>query len=136
MIAVVLFGVALFCALLYRFAIYAVPAYLGCSMGLWAFEHGAGIAAAGVALAVGGLSFSLGRFLVAKGHPVLRTVTLAFFALPAAYTGAVIVWQLSDTAIPSYVWRLTFAIVSGLAVGLATVAKVLVPMELSASRSP
>ena len=125
MIVIAIAGVMLLCVLLYRFAIYAVPTYLGFVSAFWAFGRGAGAGGlvVGIGVAVG--IFALVRHIVENGQPIVRKLVIALFALPAAYAGFEMIEQLSAFAVPSPVWRTALALLGGIAIGIASAAKLL-----------
>ena len=125
----ILLGLGLFLVLLWNFAIFALPTFVGFSAGWWALNHGAGIGCVVVGLVAGGAVFLAGRIALMSRSATLRLLVLALFTLPAAYTGYNIVLQLSGAGIPSNIWRQIFAITGGLAVGCTTWVRLTAPME-------
>jgi hypothetical protein len=124
MIVIAVIGATLFCVLVYRFALYAVPTYLGFASAFWAFDHGAGAGGLVVGIGVAFVTFTLTRHIAENGHPISRKVVITLFALPAAYAGFEIVEQLSAFAVPSPVWRAALALLGGIAIGIASAAKI------------
>lgn len=123
----VLVGLGLFCVLLWNFAVYAVPAFVGFSAGFWALNHGAGIGCVVVGLVAGVAIFLIGRIALMNSNPAIRWTVIALFALPAAYAGYNIVLQLSEMGIPSPIWRQVCAAIGGLAVGGTTLTRLIEP---------
>jgi len=106
-----MFGIGLFCWLIFTLAVYALPFFIGLTAGMAAFHSGAGvvgallvgIVAGAVTLAIGQIAFAVVR------PPVLRAVIAAGFAIPAAIAGYHAVLGLSQIGVPSLVWREVFA---------------------------
>ena len=113
------FGISLFCWLIFALAVYALPFFVGLTTGMAAFHSGAGvlgallfgIVAGAVTLAIGQIAFAVVR------SPVLRAVIAAAFAIPAAIAGYHAVLGLSQIGVPSLVWREVFAWIGALFVG-------------------
>ncbi len=126
----ILLGLGLFVVLLWNFAIFALPAFVGFSAGWWALNHGAGIGCVVVGLVAGGAVFLAGRIALTSRSATLRLLVIALFTLPAAYTGYNIVLQLSEIGVPSTIWRHVFAVIGALAVGGTTIMRLPTPVEI------
>jgi hypothetical protein len=112
-------GVGLFCWLMFTLAAYALPFFVG----LYAFMlalHGdagvlgapiAGIAAAGVTLAIGRMAFAITHSII------LRAVIAALFAVPAMLAGHQVVFVMSQNGVPSLLWREIFACIGAVLIG-------------------
>jgi intracellular septation protein A len=106
-----MFGIGLFCWLIFTLAVYALPFFVGLTVGMAAFHSGAGVLGAllvgvvtgAVTLAVGQIAFAAVR------PPVVRAVIAAAFAIPAEIAGYHAVLGLSQIGVPSLVWREVFA---------------------------
>lgn len=85
-----LFGIGLFCWLIFTLAIYALPFFVGLSAGMAAFHSGAGvIGALLVGIVAGALTLGIGQIAFAVVRPLfLRAVIAAAFAVPAAIRSA------------------------------------------------
>lgn len=85
-----LFGIGLFCWLIFTLAIYALPFFVGLSAGMAAFHSGAGvIGALIVGIVAGALTLGIGQIAFAVVRPLfLRAVIAAAFAVPAAIRSA------------------------------------------------
>ena len=94
-----LFGLGTMLVLLFMLAIYAVPFFVGLTVGIWAFETGAGV---------------IGAILVG-----IVAGVVALFAAPAAVAGYHAVLVISALFVPSEAWRHVFAAIGGLAVGVS-----------------
>jgi hypothetical protein len=106
-----MFGIGLFCWLIFTIAVYAVPFFVGLTAGSAAFHGGAGvigallvgIVAGAVTLATGQIAFAVVR------PPILRAAIAAAFAVPAAIASYHAALGLSQAAVPSLIWRDVFA---------------------------
>ena len=128
MAAGILFGIlglGALCALIYHAAVYALPAFVGLTVGLWAFDRGAGTAGsivAGVMAAAATLVTGRSIFGAARSVPV-RAVMASVFAVPAAYAGYHVVLGLAHYGVASDGWRQTFATVGAAIIGFTAVAR-------------
>jgi hypothetical protein len=111
------------CALLWRVAIYALPVFVGLWTGWWAVSAGAGVFAAIIGLIAGVATWELAKHGFASGNRTTRIGLAMLFALPAAYTGFQIIWQISDGSGSSILWRSLIGVVAALAVGITTAAR-------------
>jgi hypothetical protein len=120
-VVVSLFGLGTMLVLLFTLAIYAVPFFVGLTVGMWAFETGAGvIGAALVGLVAGVVALFAAQLLFASVRSVaLRAVIALLFAAPAAVAGYHAVLGISALLVPSEAWRHVFAAIGGLAVGVS-----------------
>ncbi|MEI9996771.1 MAG: hypothetical protein WDM91_19385 [Rhizomicrobium sp.] len=111
------------CGLLWRVAVHALPVFVGFTAGWWALSLGAGAGSAVVGLAAGMASWALAGWASRSECRALRIAAAITCALPAAYVGFTIVWQITELGISNAGWRILFAVVAGLAAGLTTVAR-------------
>ena len=118
-IVVSLFGLGTALVLLFTLAIYAVPFFVGLTVGMWAFETGAGvIGAALVGLVAGVVALFAAQLIFASVRSLaLRAVIALLFAAPAAVAGYQAVLGIAALLVPSEAWRHVFAAIGGLAVG-------------------
>ncbi len=118
--------------LLYRFAVYALPAAIGIQIGFWMYQHGAGVIGAFfIGLLAGGAVFALAQVLLADARPApLRFLILLIFMLPAAYAGYSMVLQLAELGSLSYFWRELYAIVGAIVVGWSAGARLMAPSSM------
>ena len=113
------FGIGLFCWLIFTLAVYALPFFVGLSAGMAAFHSGAGVVGAlftgvgagALTLVVGQLAFTVVRPLV------LRAFIAAAFAVPAAIAGYHTVLGLAQLGMPSMIWREIFAGIGAILIG-------------------
>lgn len=118
-VIVSLFGLGTLFVLLFTPAIYTVPFFVGLTVGMWAFETGAGlIGALLVGLVAGVVALFAAQLLFASVRSLaLRAVIALLFAAPAAVAGYHAVLGISALLVPSEAWQHVFAVIGGLAVG-------------------
>ncbi len=116
-----LLGLGTALVLLFTLAIYAVPFFVGLTVGMWAFETGAGvIGGALVGLVAGVVALFAAQLLFASVRSLaLRAVIALLFAAPATVAGYHTVLGISALLVPSEAWRHVFAAIVGLAVGVS-----------------
>jgi hypothetical protein len=114
-----MFGIGLFCWLIFTLAVYALPFFVGLTAGMAAFHGGAGvIGALFVGIVAGALTLGVGQIAFAVVRPLLlRAAIAAAFAIPAAIAGYHAVLGLSQIGVPSLVWREVFAWIGALFIG-------------------
>ena len=114
-----LFGIGLFCWLVFTLAVYALPFFVGLTAGMAAFHSGAGPLGGFVCgIAAGALTFVLGQVAFATVRLwILRVLIAAAFAIPAAIAGYHTVLGLSQIGIPSLIWRQGFAWIGATLIG-------------------
>jgi len=112
-------GVGLLCWLIFTLTVYALPFFVGLTLGMAAYHSGAGVPGALIlGFLAGALTLALARFMFALSRPIaLRVVIGALFAVPAGVAGYNTVLGLSQFGGASLVWRETFAWVGALIVG-------------------
>jgi hypothetical protein len=120
-VIVSLFGLGTMLVLLFTLAIYAVPFFVGLTVGMWAFETGAGvIGAVLVGLVAGVVALFAAQLLFASVRSLaLRAVIALLFAAPAAVAGYHAVLGISALLVPSEAWRHVFAAIGCLVVGVS-----------------
>lgn len=95
------------CWLVFTFAVYAVPAFVGLSAAIFAHETGAGSfgsIAVGILAGVATLVFGQ-RVIAAARSPVLRAVVTILFAAPAGIAGFHAVHGIAAMSSPAPVWH-------------------------------
>ena len=124
------------CVLLYRFAVYALPAAIGIWMASLIFQANAGMIAAFVAgVLAGGAVFALAQLFYAVARPLpLRLLVLLMFVTPAAYMGHSMVLQLTELGTAAPFWREFFAIIGAIAVASSAAARLSPPRRLHGYR--
>ena len=127
-IILTILGLGAFCALLYNFAVYALPAFVGFSVGFWATRSGAGIGSIVVGFAAALIVFLASQVAFAKSRSVpLRWLLVLLFAAPAAWAGYSVVLQLSELGVPSPAWRQIFAVIGAAVIGYTAVVRLVAP---------
>ena len=121
-----MFGIGLFCWLIFTLAVYALPCFVGLTAGLAALHGGAGaIGALLVGIVAGALTLAIGQIAFAVVHPlILRAAIAAAFAVPAAIAGTHAVLGLSQIGVPSLIWRELVAWIGAIFIGGAPWARV------------
>jgi hypothetical protein len=114
-----MFGIGLFCWVIFTLAVYALPFFVGLTAGMAAFHGGAGvIGALLVGIVAGALTLGIGQIAFAVVRPpILRAAIAAAFAIPAAIAGYHAVLGLSQIGVPSLIWREVFAWIGALFIG-------------------
>ena len=114
-----IFGIGLFCWLIFTLAVYALPFFVGLTAGMAAFHGGAGvIGALLVGIVTGALTLGVGQIAFAVVRPLtLRAAIAAAFAIPAAIAGYHAVLGLSQIGVPSLIWREAFAWIGAIFIG-------------------
>lgn len=120
MAIVTLFGFfAFMCWAVFNLTVYAVPAFVGFSAGLFAHQAGAstaGAALVGLAAAAVTLGASQRLFAMARSRRTRLLLALAF-AAPAAFAGYHAGLGITGTSIDSAVWRQLVALFGAALVG-------------------
>ena len=131
-----MFGIGLFCWLIFTLAVYALPSFVGLTAGMAAFHSGAGVLgslAAGIC--AGGLIFVVGQIAFAIVRlSILRAMIAATFAIPAAIASYHAVFGLSQIGGPSLIWREVFACTGAILTGATAWARLTIvaePLHLS-----
>ena len=113
------FGIGLFCWLIFTLTVHALPFFTGLAAGMAAFHSGAGVLGAFiVGIVAGAVTLAIGRiaFVVVRA-PVLRAIIALAFAIPAAIAGYHAALGLSQIGVPSLIWREVFACIGSLCIG-------------------
>ncbi|MEO3434488.1 hypothetical protein [Inquilinus sp. CAU 1745] len=113
-------GIGFFCWLLFTLAVYALPFFAGMTVGLWAYDSGAGpIGAFLVGAFAAGLTFGLGQLMFTTVRAVWVRFAIALaFAAPAAFTGYHATLGLTRLTMPSEEWQMAFSVLGAIAIGL------------------
>jgi hypothetical protein len=125
MIVFSLLLIGAFLAAIYYFAVYIVPIFVGVWAGIWAFNSGAGIGSPIIGLLAGGTVFALGQytFHVTRSVPI-RLLVMSIFGVPAALAAYNAVLELTESAIPSSIWRHMFALAGAVVTGWTAATRV------------
>lgn len=112
-------GIGLFCWLIFALAVYALPFFVALSIGMTAFQNGAGVVGALlIGTAGGALTLAVGQAAVAITRSLtLRIAVATAFAAPAAVAGYRAVFALSLIGVPSLAWRQVLACLGAVCIG-------------------
>ncbi|MDD1523020.1 MULTISPECIES: hypothetical protein [Bradyrhizobium] len=112
-------GIGLFCWAIFALAVYALPFFVALSIGMTAFQNGAGVVGALlIGTAGGALTLAVGQASVAMTRSLTLRIAIAIaFAVPAAVAGYHVVFALSQIGMPSLAWREIFACLGAVFVG-------------------
>jgi hypothetical protein len=121
------FGLGLFCWLLFTLAIYALPFLVGLTAGLAAFHSGAGvIGAIIVGLVIGGATLALGQIAFATTRtPRIRAVIGLLYAVPATVAGYQVSFALSGIGMSTGGWQTAFAFVGAVLAGFTAFSRMM-----------
>lgn len=108
------------CWLLFTFAIYALPQFVGVTVGMWVYDTGAGyIGGFIVGLLAAGAVAIVGQLIFAFARPLwIRLIVALLFAGPAAVAGYAATHGIAKHLMPSEGWQMAFSIVGAIAVGI------------------
>ena len=114
------------CWLLFTLAVFALPAFIGVSAGIWAHETGAGLVGAIViGAAAAGIALGVGQLLLAILRPAWLKILVALaFVAPAAIAGFHATHGIVKHLMPSDAWQITFSVVGAIAVGITAFVRV------------
>ncbi|WP_407150478.1 hypothetical protein [Bradyrhizobium sp. ORS 86] len=124
-------GIGLFCWAIFALAVYALPFFVALSIGMTAFQSGAGlIGALLIATAGGALTLVLGQVALAVSRSsALRIAIATAFAVPAAVAGYHVVFALSQIGVPSLAWREVFACLGTVCIGVTSWTRLIILVE-------
>jgi hypothetical protein len=123
MIIVIILAIACIALLSWLFstlAVYALPFFVGVTVGMWAHSTGSGVVGAlfaGAAAAVATLVIAQVLFATIKS-PIIRVALALAFAVPASLAGYHAVHGIVMLAVPSEGWRQVLAILGAIVVGV------------------
>ncbi len=113
-------GIGMICWLLFKLAVNALPFFAALSMGMFAYNTGAGpIGAMVIAALAGAIAFLAGPLLFATVRsPEFRTLISAAYAVPAGLAGYHAVYGISAIGGTAEPWRVAFGIFGSIIVVL------------------
>ena len=119
-------AIGMLCWLLFTLAVFALPAFVGVSAGVWAYQTGAGwIGGIVVGLVAATLTFGISQFLLAFAWPLWLRVAIAIaFVAPAALAGYHATHGIVQHTMPSDTWQVIFSVVGAIAVGITAFVRV------------
>lgn len=126
--SVLLIGLALavFCALLYNLAIFALPFAIGLQAALWAVDTGTGaIGGIAVGIVTGALVLVIGQVIFCTSRsPLIRWLLILLFAGPAAVAGYNMLMEAPRFGlVPSPIWQHVFAVIGSMIIGGTAIAR-------------
>ncbi|MCA1438192.1 hypothetical protein I6F33_35370 [Bradyrhizobium sp. BRP20] len=112
-------GIGLFCWAIFALAVYALPFFVALTLGITAFQSGAGVVGALlIGTAGGALTLAAGQAAAAITRSLtLRIAIATAFAVPAAVAGYHVAFALSRIGTTSLAWREIFACLGAICVG-------------------
>jgi hypothetical protein len=115
-----LVGIGVLCWLMFTLAIFALPFFVGLTVGIWAFHTGAGVfGGILVGLAAGAATFGAGRFALALIRWTwLRLLIILIFVVPAAAAGYGATHGLAHLMMPSETFQMIFSVIGAIAVAI------------------
>ncbi len=119
-------AIGMLCWLLFTLAVFALPAFVGVTAGVWAYQTGAGwIGGIVVGLVAAALTFGISQFLLAFARPLwLRLAIAIAFVAPAAFAGYHATHGIVQHTMPSETWQIIFSVVGAIAVGITAFVRV------------
>jgi len=122
----VLGAIGFFCWLLFTLAVFALPAFVGFTIGMWSVHTGAGVLGGTlVGLAAAGLTFGVGQLLLAfVPWTWARGLIVTAYASPAAAAGYSATHGIAQMAMPSPTWQIIFSIIGAIAVGITALVRI------------
>jgi hypothetical protein len=119
-------AIGVLCWLLFTLTVFALPAFIGVSAGIWAHQTGAGLVGAIViGVAAAGIALGVGQLLLAMLRPVWLKILVALaFVAPAAIAGFHATHGIVKHTMPSEAWQLVFSVVGAIAVAVTAFIRV------------
>ncbi|MCQ8280147.1 hypothetical protein NFI95_17020 [Acetobacteraceae bacterium KSS8] len=116
----VIVGICFICWLLFTLAVFALPFFVGLTLGVWAFHTGAGVLGGIlVGLVAAGATFGIGQFALGfVPWTWLRLLIILLFVAPAVVAGYSATYGIAHMAMPSATWQTIFAVIGAIAVGI------------------
>ena len=113
-------AIVLLCSLLIRLTIYALPFYVGLTVGIWVHSHGAGVIGTGAAAIMAGIAtlVILHILIATVQSPWLRAGLGLIFASPAAFAAYHAVNGITAIAMPACTWSHSLSILGAAIFGV------------------
>ncbi|MDH0908574.1 hypothetical protein N5C66_04465 [Rhizobium pusense] len=114
------------CWLLFTLAVFALPAFVGATVGAWAYGTGAGVPGAIlIGLVAAAVALAAGHLLIAFARPMwLKLAVAVIFVAPAAVAGFHATHGIVKHLMPSDAWQITFSVLGAIAVGITSFIRV------------
>jgi len=118
----VVLGIGFFCWLLFTLATFALPFFVGLTVGMWAFHAGAGVlGGVVVGILTGSATFGIGQLALGFVPWIwLRVLIILLFVAPAVVAGYNATYGMARMTMPSATWQMAFAVIGAIAVGATT----------------
>ena len=119
-------AIGLLCWLLFTLAVFALPAFVGATVGAWAYGTGAGVPGAIlIGLVAAAVALAAGHLLIAFARPMwLKLAVAVIFVAPAAVAGFHATHGIVKHLMPSDAWQITFSVLGAIAVGITSFIRV------------
>ena len=114
------------CWLLFTLAVFALPAFVGVTVGAWAHGTGAGVPGAIlIGLVPAAVTLAVGQLVMMFGRPVwLKLIVAIAFVAPAALAGFHATHGIVKHLMPSEAWQISFSVLGAIAVGITALMRV------------
>jgi len=124
--ALVILSTGLLCWLLCALTVFALPVYVGLTIGIWVIHTDAG-ALGGIVggLLAGGVTFGIGqRALTFAPWVWLRLLVVFAYAVPATVAGYSATHGIAQMAMPSPTCQTIFAVIGAIAIGVTAFTRI------------
>ncbi|KHJ55182.1 hypothetical protein LA66_00375 [Aureimonas altamirensis] len=114
------------CWLLFTLAVFALPAFVGATVGAWAYGTDAGVPGAIlIGLVAAAATLAVGQLVMMFVRPVwLKLIVAIAFVAPAAIAGFDATHGIVKHLMPSEAWQMTFSVIGAIAVGITALVRV------------
>jgi hypothetical protein len=119
---IILAAIASFSWLLFTLAAFALPCFVGLTVGMWALQTGAGaLGGIIVGIVAGCATFGISQMVLAFAPWTwLRLLIISLFVAPAAVAGYSATHGIAQMAMPSATWQMIFSVIGAIAVSVTT----------------
>ncbi|TWB86834.1 hypothetical protein FBZ93_12615 [Bradyrhizobium macuxiense] len=116
----VIVGIGFLCWLMLTLAVFALPFFVGLTVGIWAFDTGAGVfGGILIGLSAGGATFGVGQFALGfVPWTWLRLLLILLFVAPATVAGYSATHGIAHMVMPSATWQMIVSVVGAIAVSV------------------
>lgn len=132
-----LIGLGLLCALLFRLAAYALPAYAAVANGLYLYGHGAGLPGAiAVGILAGTMVLALGQIAFNARARLIRLGATLVFAIPAAAAGYSVGHGLSGISDTGETWQQLVGVMGAAVAASTALVRLTLPVRMKTGPRP
>lgn len=119
-------AIGMLCWLLFTLAVFALPAFVGATVGAWAHGTGAGVPGAMlIGLVAAAATLAVGQLVIMFVRPIwLKLIVAVAFVAPAAIAGFHATHGIVKHLMPSDGWQITFSVIGAVAVGITAFVRV------------